>query len=386
MGEPATRPSHAPETRWQIAGRVALLLVLLYVFLMGVNGLGGGLRLLGGGLLDSFFRATSNPFLGLIVGILGTSLVQSSSVTTSLIVGMVAAPENALPLANAVPMIMGANIGTTVTNTMVSLAHMRNREEFRRAFAMATCHDFFNFLTVVFLLPLELTFGFLQHSAEVLAGLVAGIGGWTYHSPVEMAVRAGVAPVQRALSLLSDSRSIQATLLTLSAAAMIYVALALIVKNMRSLLRRQVEGAVHSTLGGNPLVSMLVGLVVTVMVQSSSITTSLLVPLGAAGVITLAQAFPATIGANIGTTVTALIAALAVSGPHAQDGVTIALVHLLFNLSGTVIIYPLKPIRNIPLFGARRLAEVAARSRLAALAYVLGAFYLLPGILAWLNH
>ncbi len=361
-------------------------MVLLYVFLMGVNGLGGGLRLLGGGLLDSFFHATSNPFLGLIVGILGTSLVQSSSVTTSLIVGMVAAPENALPLANAVPMIMGANIGTTVTNTMVSLAHMRRREEFRRAFAVATCHDFFNFLAVVLLLPAELAFGFLQHSAEAVAGLFAGAGGWAYHSPIERAVRAGVDPVQAALSLLSGSRQVQAVLLVVSSAAMIYLALVLIVRNMRKLLRRQVEGAVQGALGGSPLVSMLVGLGVTVMVQSSSIATSLLVPLGAAGVISLAQAFPATIGANIGTTVTALIAALAVSGPRAQEGVTIALVHLLFNLAGAVLIYPLKPVRNIPLFLAKRLAEVAARSRLAALAYVVGAFYLLPGILAWLNR
>ncbi len=386
MDEPATRPLQTPETRWRIAGRVVLLFVLLYIFLVGVNGLGGGLRLLGGGLLESFFRATSNPFLGLIVGILGTSLVQSSSVTTSLIVGMVAAPENALPLSNAVPMIMGANIGTTVTNTLVSLAHMRQREEFRRAFAVATCHDFFNFLTVVLLLPLELAFGFLQRSAEWIAGLVAGGIGVAFHSPVEIAVRAGAAPVRELFALLFDNRQIQAALVILASAAMIYGALVLIVNNMRSLLRRQVEKAIHRTLDRNPMLSMAIGLIVTVMVQSSSITTSLLVPLGAAGVITLAQAFPATIGANIGTTVTALIAALAVSGPHASAGVTIALVHLLFNLGGTVLIYPLKPVRNIPLFLARRLAEVAVRSRMGALAYVLGAFYLLPGILAWLNR
>ncbi len=123
-------------------------MLLLYVFLVGVNGLSKGFQALGGGLLDSFFSATENPFMGLMVGILATTLVQSSSVSTSLIVALVAAPDNPVPVANAVPMIMGANIGTTVTNTLVSLGHIGRSDEFRRAFAVATCHDFFNFMAV----------------------------------------------------------------------------------------------------------------------------------------------------------------------------------------------------------------------------------------------
>jgi sodium-dependent phosphate cotransporter len=130
---------------------------------------------------------------------------------------------------------------------------------------------------------------------------------------------------------------------------------------------------------------MLIGVVVTVMVQSSSITTSLLVPLAGAGLITLRQAFPITIGANIGTTVTAALAALAVTGPNARWGVTIALVHLLFNLSATVLIYPVERIRNIPLTAARRLADVAVRSRKYALLYVVVLFYGLPLLFAALN-
>ena len=128
--------------------KVLAVVFLLFIFLLGVKGLGDGFKLLGRDLLQAFFTATENPFIGLMVGILATTLVQSSSVTTSMVVGLVAAPENPLPIANAIPMIMGANIGTTVTNTAVSLAHMARREEFRRAFAVATCHDFFNFLTV----------------------------------------------------------------------------------------------------------------------------------------------------------------------------------------------------------------------------------------------
>ena len=140
---PRPAPSAQAPTSWteHPATRASLVLFLLYLFLVGVNGLGSGFNALGAGLLDSFFTATKNPFMGLMVGILATTLVQSSSVTTSLIVGFVAAPENPLPVINAVPMIMGANIGTTVTNTVAALAHMGRKEEFRRAFAVATCHD-----------------------------------------------------------------------------------------------------------------------------------------------------------------------------------------------------------------------------------------------------
>ena len=128
--------------------RVAGVVVLLFFFLLGVKGLGEGFELIGSDLLDSFFRATENPFIGLVVGLLATTLMQSSSVTTSMVVALVAAPESPLPLANAVPMTMGANIGTTVTSTIVSLGHIGRQEEFRRAFPVAVCHDLFNYLAV----------------------------------------------------------------------------------------------------------------------------------------------------------------------------------------------------------------------------------------------
>ena len=136
----------------------------------------------------------------------------------------------------------------------------------------------------------------------------------------------------------------------------------------------------------SPIVAMILGVVVTVMVQSSSITTSLLVPLAGAGLITLGQAFPITIGANIGTTITAFLAALAVTGPNALAGLTIAVVHLLFNVSATALIYPVKRIREIPMNAARRLARIAVRSKTLAIAYILILFYGLPALFALLNR
>ena len=105
-----------PTSRESSFQAAVTVVVLLLVFLVGIKGMGDGFKLLGDDALNSFFRATSNPFMGLVVGILATTLVQSSSVSTSMIVGLVASPENALPIANAIPMVMGANTGTTVTN------------------------------------------------------------------------------------------------------------------------------------------------------------------------------------------------------------------------------------------------------------------------------
>jgi sodium-dependent phosphate cotransporter len=366
--------------------RGLLLIGLLFLFLVGVNGLGGGFELVGEDLLDSFFAATENPFIGLMIGILATTLVQSSSVTTASIVGFVAAPLNPLPVANAVPMIMGANIGTTVTNTVASLAHIGRKDEFRRAFAVATCHDFFNYLAVLVLLPLELLTGFLQKSATALAGVLGGLGGADFDSPIKEAISAATGPLERVAQALGPSDGWAALVLILLSGGLIFGSLMSIVSLMRSAMKSRVEALVSRALGRTPLLAMAVGVIATVMVQSSSITTSLMVPLAGAGVLTLAQAFPVTLGANIGTTVTALLAALAATGEYAGAGLTIALVHLLFNLSGTLLIYPWEPIRNIPLRMAQGVADLATRSRGLAIAYVAVLFYLVPALFALINR
>ena len=366
--------------------KTAAVLGLLFLFLMGVQCLGDGFKLLGRDLLNSLFATTENPFMGLIVGILATTLVQSSSVTTAMIVGLVAAPENPLPIANAIPMVMGANIGTTVTNTLVSLAHVGRRDEFVRAFSVATCHDFFNFIAVAVLLPLEMATGYLRWTAVTLASTYGGIGGVEYESPLKNLLKAALDPIKGLAGWLLQGQRSQAVLLILISGVMIVSALFLLVQVMKSATESRVEVFITRSLGRSVLLSMLVGVIVTVMVQSSSITASLLVPLAGAGLLSLEHAFPVTLGANVGTTVTALLATLAVAGPNAAAGVEIALVHVVFNLSGIVLVYPLKPIRRLPLMAARKLAEVAVRSRRWALIYVLCLFYGLPAALVILNR
>ena len=368
-----------------VVWRVVAVVFLLLVFLLGVKGLGDGFKLFGSNFLDSFFTLTANPFVGIFVGVLATTLVQSSSVSTSMIVGLVAAPENPLPLANAVPMIMGANIGTTVTCTVVSLAHMGRRDEFEKAFAVAGCHDFFNVLAVMIFLPLELATGYLQSIARFLSSLVVGVGGFTYESPFKALLSFGFVPIQSLAEALFDVDFGRAIFLVGISAGLIFLALWLIVRLMRSLVISRIETAVTSALGSNVLIAMAIGVIVTVMVQSSSITTSIMVPLAAAGVLRLEQAFPITIGANIGTTITAMGAALAVSGANAQAGIEIAIVHLFFNLSAAILIYPVERIRQLPLQAARILAAVAVKSRKVAVLYVATMFYGFPILLIYLT-
>ena len=113
----------------------------------------------------------------------------------------------------------------------------------------------------------------------------------------------------------------------------------------------------------------------TISVQSSSITTSVLVPLAASGVLTLENIYPVTLGANVGTTVTALLASLATGSPAA---VTVALVHTLFNISGILAFYPISNLRKLPIKMANKLSDIAAERRSLALMYALTMFVIIP--------
>ena len=359
---------------WSTAARAALVVALLYLFLTGVELLSGGFKTMGAGFVDGLFEGVSNPLGGLFVGLLATVLVQSSSVSTSVIVGLVA--SGVVGADEAVPMIMGANLGTTVTNTLASLGHMRRDMEFRRAFAAATVHDFFNILAVIVFLPLELATGYLSSTAGWITEQVIGSSGAEFNSPLKAAVKMPAGWVKDLLSGVGAGGNWMGGLMILIGLVFIFLALAYITRNMRLLVADRVEAAINRTLGaGSGLVAILLGAIITVSVQSSSITTSVLVPLAASGVLTLENIYPVTLGANVGTTVTALLAALATGNPAA---VTVAVVHTLFNVSGIALFYPIRALRRIPLRLAAGLADVAAERRSTAFVYALGMFVVIP--------
>lgn len=368
MAKPALTPDSiepASPSGLGVVLRILLIFGLLYLFLLSITMLGTAFKLMGKDVASQIFQATSNPLIGLVIGVLVTSIVQSSSTTTSLVVGLVG--TNALSFASAVPIIMGANVGTTITNTIVSMAHISRGDEFRRAFAGSTVHDFFNICAVIVLLPLEQMFGIISISSHIVEGIFAGLGGIEFSSPVKQFT----APVAKGIASLLGN---QGWLVASVALAFLFLALKYIVRTLKTMVLSKVERFFQRYIFRTPALGFILGIALTVLVQSSSITTSLVVPLLGAGVITLAQIFPYCLGANVGTTITAFLASLAV-GSH--EAVSIAFAHLLFNVYGIAIFWPLK---RFPIFLAETLAEWTTRSRLVPVIYILVVFFVLPAI------
>ena len=354
--------------------RSALVFGLIYSFLVGVSALEKGIKIMGEDTQERLFSAVDNPLAGLSVGILGTVLVQSSSASTSVIVGLVA--TKGISVEAAIPMIMGANIGTTVTNTLVSLGSIRQSNEFKRAFAAATVHDFFNVMAVGVLLPIELLTGVISKIATSISDRLVGTAGTEWKSPVKAWVKKPVGWIVDGWEAVGLSGNVLGTIVVLTGLAIVLLSLTFITRNMRELVADRVEKSVNNVLGkGSGSVAMLLGLVITIAVQSSSITTSILIPLAAAGVLSLRNAYPVTLGANVGTTITALLAALAASVPEA---LTVGLAHTTFNVLGIALLYVPRFIRYVPVRLAEGLATVAVKSPVWAVVYVMTAFIVLP--------
>ena len=357
--------------------RIVFVLLLIYCFLVSIGLMGAAFKGFGKGFAEQLIQTTSNPFVGLFIGILATSLVQSSSTTTSIVVGMVG--SGVLTVNCAVPIVMGANIGTTVTNTMVSLGHVSRREEFRRAIAGATVHDFFNLICVLIMFPLNLATGFLERLAHLMGALFADVGGIKFTSPIKLATSPVIHFIERILhDWMNLPGRIAYVLMLVLSMVILFFALVYLVKTMRALVIARVESVLDDVLGKNALLAICAGMFLTFIIQSSSITTSLMVPMIAAGILSLEAAFPIVIGANIGTTGTCILASFATGNPAA---IVIAFVHFLFNLFGAVVIFPIKPFRMIPLSLARALGDLAYEKRRYAIFYVLGVFFLVPGLL-----
>ena len=347
--------------------KVAGVVLSLYLFLVGINGLSTAIRNLGGDFAEKMLSTTSNPFIALFIGILSTTIFQSSSTTTSLIVGMVS--SGALNLGGAIPMIMGANIGTTVTNIIVSIGHINRGNEFRRAFAAATVHDFFNVFAVILLFPIEIAFGLLEKTASGLGALLFGTVSISneFDSPIKTGIKWGVHHIE---SLSFENNIVFIILSVLLTFAMLYS----IVKLLRSLVLDNVQQFFDQYIFKTAIRGILFGMILTIMVQSSSITTSTIVPLAGAGVLTLRQVYPFTLGANIGTTITAILAALTLN----VTALVAAFAHLFFNLYGILIIYMNPLFRDIPINLANWISEVAIKNKFIPLVYLVCFFFLLP--------
>ena len=347
--------------------RVLLLVLILFLFLVSLNMMSGGFKLLGKDIAEQIITITSNPFVGLFVGLLATALVQSSSTTTSMIVAIVA--SGALTLQNAVPMIMGANIGTSVTSTIVAIGHIPRKTEFQKAISSATVHDFFNLIVVAILFPVEYFTGALSSAGANLAGLIYTDGATS--TKVFSILGVTVKPVAKALISVFGS---SAALVIPISILFLFISLRGLSIMLKKILIGKSQHNLEKYVFGNSFKSLLWGTGLTAAVQSSSVTTSLIVPLVATDKISLRKAFPFLMGANIGTTVTALIASIS----QTEAALAVALCHLLFNMFGVLILFPISAIRNIPIWMSETLGRYAGQRRSIGIAYIIITFFLIP--------
>jgi len=353
---------------WRVLG----LIGILFLFFVSLELMGSSVKLMGKGFAERLLRTTSDPFVGLFIGILATSLVQSSSTVTSLTVGIVAG--GGLTVAGAIPIVLGANVGTSITNTIVSLGHLARKDEFERAMGAATVHDFFNLMAVAIFFPLELLTGFLSRTAERLTTGFADLGGTRLLDPVSVLTD----PVVGGIIQLAQSNG---PIVLIVGVILLFASLRYLVVLLRTLLLGRSERLINKYLFGPVALALLFGTLVTIMVQSSSITTSITVPLVGAGVVSVAQIFPFVLGANIGTTVTALLAALVLSsqgGSAGEAALQVAFAHLTFNICGVLLVLPIKRLRNIPVWLATSLGKLVVKNRAYAFVYVALVFFIIP--------
>lgn len=351
---------------------------LVYLLLVAVSIIGDGFEIATGGAAAQLFEFATNPIIALMIGVVATAAIQSSSTVTSIIVGLVA---GGLPMSMAIPMIMGANIGTSLTSTIVSLGHVRNGEEFKRAFSAATVHDSFNVFAVLLILPIELLFHPLEYASLWLAGFFSGdiamadVGVSSFNI-----VSFAIAPL---VNLIMWSSSLiqgiwQGIFLIILGVGLILFVVHAIGRILKRLMTGRALEIMNTAVGRGPISGIGAGTAITVLVQSSSTTTSLIVPMAGSGVMSMKQIYPFTLGGNIGTTVTALLAATAITGATAVLAFQIALLHLLFNVFAILLIFSIPFLRNVPPTVAEKMAEMTQKRKWFVGAYIVSVFFLLP--------
>ena len=375
--EPAA-PIQTPQPThpWSNIRKALYIVGTLVLFVFALDLMVSSLQHLGKSAVETIILATSNPFTGLFIGLLITAMIQSSSTTTAMVVALVA--SGSITIESAIPIIMGANVGTTITSTIVSMGFINKKKDFRRAVAAGTYDGFFNILIVVILFPLEYYYGFLS-------GLSQSIASYFFHPsavPVETSFSGKwslFGPIVDFLVQIIQN----GFLLALLAFALLFTSILLFRKIISGLLLASSPERFSRFFFKNAWKSFFWGIITTAAIRSSTITISVVVPIVAQKIVSLRKAAPFILGANIGTTITAFIAAML--NQNASSAISIAIAHFLFNLIGVLIFYPIPLLRRVPLELAQRLGKLTLRYRLSGFVYILLIFFFIPFSLIYLN-
>lgn len=361
--------------------KLSLLLSLIYVasaiflFLLSIDLMAGAFNRIGKPVAEAFLSATSNPFIGLFMGLLITAIIQSSSTTTSMVVAVVA--SGSLSLSSAIPIVMGANIGTTFTSTIIALGYVTNNKEFNKAISAGTLHDFFNILVTCIIFPLEYFYGFLTYLSSNLTDLVTSTSLSENYEGFSINI-ISMSPISQFLLSIIENN----WFLILLSFLFLYLSIKILSKVIYKLLIGDTNNKFNKLVFTNPLKSFGWGLVLTSAVQSSSVTTSLTVPLVATGKVSLKNAFPFIMGANLGTTITAIFASLLKS----DAAISLAFAHFLFNVMGVLIFFPIPWMRNIPVYLSKLLGMLTMQHKIIGFIYIFLTFFILPFLLIYLSQ
>jgi solute carrier family 34 (sodium-dependent phosphate cotransporter) len=367
--------STATSGRWKVVLRnTGYILAALFIFLFTLDLMIASLQHIGKDAADVIILATSNPFTGLFIGLLVTALIQSSSATTSMAVALMA--SGSITLEGAIPIIMGANVGTTITSTIVSLGFITKKKEFRRAVAIGTYHDFFNILTVIILFPLEYYFGFLSGLAQYIATTFFKEPLGTIQNNFSL-LGSGFSPIINFIVNLINNGFILAIL----SIGLLFGSILFFRKILSQTFGFGSQDRFQHFFFKNSLKSFGWGLLTTAAIRSSTVTTSLVVPLVAKKVVRLKSALPFILGANMGTTITAFIAAMF----NSNAAISIAIAHFLFNFIGVLIFFPIPYVKELPIKLANGLGRLTLKYRLAGFLYLLLTFFFIPFSLIYLN-
>jgi solute carrier family 34 (sodium-dependent phosphate cotransporter) len=344
--------------------QISLFALAIVTFLLGILLFNEFVKILGKEFINDFLEKVNSPLLGLCIGIIATAIVQSSSLTTTLIVSMVA--SNSLSTETAVAMILGANIGTTITCNLIAFGHISNKKEYRRAVSAAVTHGMFNIIGVLIFFPLEYFFQVLSIPAHFLAEKLSFAGSKLDFEFLK-SITNSIAEWMMQVSDYSFAFCLLVSLLILFLAIKLF---SFVFKSSFNLGDEQ-----QNKFFKTDYHSFLWGMGSTILIRSSTVTTSLIIPFVANKQVKVSQAFPFIMGANLGTTNTALLAGLASGG---IAGFMIAIVHFLFNFFMVLIFFPFQKLRMIPLRFAKWIGEMAYTNRIYALFYLLLVYFILP--------
>ncbi|SIS45626.1 solute carrier family 34 (sodium-dependent phosphate cotransporter) [Corynebacterium appendicis CIP 107643] len=374
-------------TAKQVVNWIAVFLGI-WLLLNGVGMIGDGFNMAAGDQAKELFSFAENPFVGLAIGIVTTSIIQSSSTTTSIVVGMIA---GGLPLDIAIPMLFGANMGTSVTSTLVALGLAGNRKQFHNGFSMATVHDFFNLIAISIFFTLEMVTGFLGKTATAIAPSLSGSGSGVisgiFESFGDFIDMITEPLVELASSLVEPFGDVWGGIvLAVVGVVLVLLSINFIGKILNALLVGKAQDILYAALGKNSFFGVLSGALITTLVQSSSTTTALTVPLAASGKFKVRTLFPFVVGANIGTTFTGLIAAFSASGAEAEAAMAGALVHTLFNLFSAILILIIPFLRDLPPKCSDWLATLAEKNKLYVFLYIGGVFFAIPLLAVFISN